>query len=70
MVVDQDHHGRLGIQGGLDDLPGMNTGPIDGPPEELYKAEEAVLRVEEQDAEILAIPLPERDREKVAHQTR
>src|SRR6266853_4825614 len=65
VVMYQQDRGRLALQDQLDDLPGMDAGPIDGAAEELHEPEQPMVPVQTDHAEVLAVPIAERNGEEV-----
>src|SRR5207253_1774272 len=61
----QQDRGRLALQHQLDNLPGMDAGPIDGAAEELHEPEQPMVPVQTDHAEVLAVPIAERNGEEV-----
>jgi len=53
VVVTEDHRGRIGPEHGPNDFARVHRGAVDCPAEKIFRANEAMAIVEEQEAEDL-----------------
>src|SRR5690606_35990779 len=70
VVVGEDDGGRIDVEHGLDDLAGVDAGGIDGAVEQPFKAEYAMLGIEQDHSEDFALLSGQLDAQVITYQRR